>query len=52
MFLPRLFRPFGPLGLAFLAYRFWRRLSPEQKADLRERLRGLITRLRRGAPAP
>jgi hypothetical protein len=51
MFLPRLFRPFGPLGLAFLAYRFWRRLSPEQKADLKERLRGLISRLR-GAPAP
>ena len=27
-----LFRPFGPLGLALLAYRFWRRLSPARKA--------------------
>jgi hypothetical protein len=52
MFLPRLFRPFGPLGLAFLAYRFWRRLSPEQRANLKERLRGLTNRLLRGAPAP
>jgi len=47
---PRLFRPFGPLGLAFMAYRFWRRLSPERKADLKRRARGLAMRLR-GAPA-
>src|SRR4026207_2056322 len=43
MFLPRLFRPFGPLGLAFLAYRFWRRLSPPQKAALKERLSALTS---------
>ena len=50
MFLSRLFRPFGPLGLAFMAYRLWRRLSPQQKAALKERVRRLTTRMR-GAPA-
>jgi hypothetical protein len=50
MFLPRLFRPFGPLGLAFLAYSYWRRLSPQQKADMKERVRALAARMR-GAPA-
>ena len=44
MFLPRLFRPFGPLGLAFMAYRLWRRLPPQRKAEIKERVRGL-TRL-------
>jgi hypothetical protein len=41
MFLPRLFRPFGPLGIAFMAYRYWRRLSPQRKAEIKERVRGL-----------
>lgn len=41
---PRLFRPFGPVGLAFTAYRYWRRLSPQRKAELKERARRL-TRL-------
>jgi hypothetical protein len=27
MFLPRVFRRFGPLWLGFMAYRYWRRLS-------------------------
>ena len=31
-----LFRPFGPLGLALLAYRIWRRLSPARRAELSE----------------
>jgi len=44
MFLPRLFRPFGPLGLAFMAYRLWRRLPAQRKAEVKERLRRL-TRL-------
>jgi len=48
MFLPRLFRPFGPLGIAFMAYRYWRRLSPQRKAEINERVRGL-TRL--GSPS-
>jgi hypothetical protein len=37
LFRPRLFRPFGPIGLAFMAYRFWRRLSPARKAELKKR---------------
>jgi hypothetical protein len=48
MFLPRLFRPFGPLWIAFMAYRYWRRLSPQRKAEINERVRGL-TRL--GSPS-
>ena len=44
MFLPRLFRPFGPLWVAFVAYPYWRRLSPQRKAEIKERVRGL-TRL-------
>jgi hypothetical protein len=50
MFLPRVFRRW-PLWFAFLAYRYWRRLSPEQKARMKERVRGLTARMR-GAPAP
>jgi hypothetical protein len=41
MFRPRLFRPFGPVGLAYMAYRYWRRLSPKRKAELKERARRL-----------
>jgi hypothetical protein len=50
MFLPRVFRRW-PLWLALMAFRYWRRLSPQQKADMKERVRGLVTRMRR-APAP
>jgi hypothetical protein len=50
MFLPRAFRRFGPLWLGLMAYRYWRRLSPERKAALKERMRGLIARML-GAPA-
>ena len=40
-----LFRPFGPAGLAFTAYRLWRRLPPERKADLKRRARTLVSRV-------
>lgn len=30
-------RRFGPLGLAYTAYRVWKRLSPAQKAALKQR---------------
>ena len=40
-----LFRPFGPLGLALLAYRVWRRLSSARKAELRSRVRQVSRRL-------
>jgi hypothetical protein len=51
MFLPRVFRRFGLLWLGLMAYKYWRRLSPQQKARMKERVRGLTTRMR-GAPAP
>jgi hypothetical protein len=38
---PRLFRPFGPVGLAFMAYRYWRGLPRERKAELKQRARRL-----------
>jgi len=44
-----LFRPFGPLGLALLAYRFWRRLSPARKAALKSRARQVSRRLKGAA---
>jgi hypothetical protein len=44
-----LFRPFGPLGLALLAYRFWRRLSPARKAALKSRARQVSRRLQGAA---
>jgi hypothetical protein len=40
-----LFRPFGPLGLALLAFRIWRRLSPARKAEVRSRVRQVSRRL-------
>ncbi len=40
-----LFRPFGPVGLAFTAYRLWRRLSPERKAELKSRTRQVTRRI-------
>lgn len=40
-----LFRPFGPVGLAFTAYRLWRRLSPERKAELKRRTRQVTRRV-------
>jgi hypothetical protein len=40
-----LFRPFGPLGLALLAYRLWRRLSPARKTALKSRARQVSRRL-------
>jgi len=40
----RLFRPFGPLGLAWMAYRYWRRLSPQRRAQLKQQARRLTGR--------
>jgi threonine/homoserine/homoserine lactone efflux protein len=51
MFLPRVFRRFGLLWLAWTAYRYWRRRSPQQKARMKERVRELTIRMR-GAPVP
>jgi hypothetical protein len=51
MFVPPAFRRFWPLWLGFMAYKYWRRLSPERKAALKERTRELTARMR-GAPAP
>jgi hypothetical protein len=44
-----LFRPFGPLGLALLTYRLWRRLPPARKAALKSRVRQLSRRLQGAA---
>jgi hypothetical protein len=37
----------GPLGIAFTGYQLWRRLSPQQRATIRARSGGLLTRMRR-----
>ena len=42
-----LLRPFGPAWLAFAGYRYWKRLPPAQKAEIRRRTRALATKLRR-----
>jgi hypothetical protein len=42
-----LFRPFGPVWLAFAGYRYWKRLRPAQKAEIKRRARALATKLRR-----
>ena len=39
-------RRLGPLGLAFTAFRLWRRLSPAQKAAMRDRGRRLVANVR------
>jgi hypothetical protein len=41
----------GPLGMAFAAYRFWRRLSPQQRQQAAGRVRNFSTRLRGGSSA-
>jgi hypothetical protein len=48
MFLFRLrrFGRLGPLGLAYTAYRLWRRLTPAQKATLRGHASGVAGRVR------
>jgi hypothetical protein len=40
-----LFRPFGPVGLAFAAYRGWRRLPVERKEEIKRRIRALAARI-------
>jgi hypothetical protein len=42
-----LFRPFGPVWLAFAAYRYWKRLPPAQKVKIKGREQALAKRLRR-----
>jgi hypothetical protein len=37
---------FGPLGLAYAAYRLWRRLTPHQRAAIRTRAGSLLGRAR------
>jgi hypothetical protein len=39
------FRPFGPIGLAFAAYRGWRRLPVERKREIKRRTRALAARI-------
>jgi hypothetical protein len=39
----------GPLGIAFMGYRLWRRLSPRQKAAIRHRISTLVPRAKQGA---
>jgi hypothetical protein len=43
----------GPLGIAFMAFRLWQRLSPRQKDAIRRRLGALVTqgRQRRSSSA-
>jgi hypothetical protein len=44
-----LFRPFGPVGLGFAAYRVWRRLPEARKQEIKGRARNLATKLQRVA---
>ena len=44
-----LFRPFGPAGLAFTAYRIWRRLPAERKAEVKRRARTLVSKVQQAA---
>jgi hypothetical protein len=37
-----LFRPFWPAWLAFTAYRYWKRLPPARKAEIRKRARAFV----------
>jgi hypothetical protein len=47
------YRRIGPLGIAFGAYRAWRRLSPTQKEQIKRYARTLHSRLRpRPSEAP
>jgi hypothetical protein len=45
LFRGALFRPFGPVGLAFAAYRGWRRLPVERKQEIKRRARALVARI-------
>jgi hypothetical protein len=44
----RRFGRLGPLGLAYTAYRLWRRLSPQQRQAVRRRTRQAADRIRAG----
>jgi hypothetical protein len=44
-----LFRPFGPIWLAFAGYRYWKRLPAARKAEIKKRARALATSVRRAA---
>jgi hypothetical protein len=41
-----LLRPFGPAWLVFAGYRYWKRLPPARKAEMKRRARALATKLR------
>ena len=42
----RRFRGMGPLGVAFMGYRLWRRLSVQQKSAIRQRAGSAVSKLR------
>jgi hypothetical protein len=42
----------GPLGMAFMGYRVWRRLSPQQKASIRQRVSDVAGHVSPGSSAP
>ena len=46
-----LFRPFGPAWLAWVGYRYWKRLPPAQKAAIKGRAQALATKLRQAVSA-
>jgi hypothetical protein len=47
----RRLRGLGPLGLALLGYRLWRRLSSQQKSAIRRRAGNAVTKLRGTSPS-
>jgi hypothetical protein len=47
----RRFKGLGPLGLAFMGYRLWRRLSAQQKSAIRERAGSAASKLRGTSPS-
>jgi len=46
------YRRIGPLGIAFAAYRAWRRLSPTQRQQIKQRARTLTGHLRSATTRP
>jgi hypothetical protein len=41
----------GPLGMAFMGYQMWRRLSPQHKAAIGKRVSAIAGQIRRGRDA-
>jgi hypothetical protein len=46
------YRRIGPLGIAFAGYRAWRRLSPTQRQQIKQRARTLTGHLRSATTRP